>query len=89
MYLYAGKDRIDNPSREKLSDEFERWIEDFKRKMAIEALYEVARTLRSEEYGPYETESGYGSDDWGNESKRIDSWYAKYIEEQADRMSND
>lgn len=51
-----------------------------------EALYTAARNLRAEMYGPYENESGYGADGLGNTCEKIDSWYAKYIEEQADRI---
>ena len=64
---------------EKSDTEFERWLAGVK----AEALERAARDLRATECGPYESESGMCSDDWGNDSKAIDTWYAAQLEELA------
>lgn len=56
--------------------EFDRWLAGVK----ADALERAARDLRAAECGPYESESGMCSDDWGNDSKVIDTWYAAQLE---------
>lgn len=56
--------------------EFDRWLAGVK----ADAIEQAARDLRATECGPYESESGMGGDDWGNDSNAIDTWYAAWLE---------
>lgn len=49
-------------------------------------LRAAAKALRMGTDSPYEDESGYANDDWGNAAKSIDTWYATWLEERAARI---
>lgn len=58
------------------------------RKTEAKALRNAAKALRvtPELLSPYVDGSGYVADDWGNAAKSIDTWYAYWLEERADRI---
>lgn len=59
---------------------------DVMRQAQAQALRDAAESIRKAPCAIYEQGSGMCSDDWGNDEKVIDGWYADYLDNLANHI---